>query len=38
MDKVSAGWGFEHHMGHNRESSYDTSVGWFQEADLSMII
>ena len=26
--------GFESHTGHGYESSYDTSTGWFQEADL----
>ena len=37
MDKVSAlqpqGHGFEAHMGHDHDSSYDTSTDWFQEAD-----
>ena len=25
---------FEPHAGHDHDSSYDTSTGWFQEADL----
>ena len=37
MDKVSASQsqdhGFDPHMGHDHNSSYDTSSGWFQEAD-----
>ena len=37
MDKVSASQplnrGFELHMDHDHDSSYDTSTGWFQEAD-----
>ena len=41
MDKVSAAQplscGFDPHMGHNHDSSYDTSTGWFQEADLRVI-
>ena len=41
MDKVSASqpWdrGFKPHMGHDHDSSHDTSTGWFQEADSSMI-
>ena len=28
---------FEQHMGHNQDSSYDTSTGRFQDADLRMI-
>ena len=24
-------------LGHNHDSSYDTSTGWFQEADSSVI-
>ena len=36
MDKVSAlqprDRGFEPHTGHNHDSSYDISTGWFQEA------
>ena len=38
MDKLSASQtghrGFEPHMGHNHDSSYDTNTGWFQEVDL----
>ena len=41
MDKVSASQprdrGFEPHMGHDQDSSYDTSIGWFQEADSRVI-
>ena len=41
MDKVSASQprnrGFEPHTGHDHESSYDTSTGWFQEADSRVI-
>ena len=41
MDKVSASQprdrGFEPHMGHDHDSSYDPSTGWFQEADLRVI-
>ena len=41
MDKVSASqpWdpGLEPHMGHDHNSSYDTSTVWFQEADLGVI-
>ena len=41
MDKVSASqpWdrGFEPHMGHDPDFSYDTSTGWFKEADLRLI-
>ena len=41
MDKVSAPQrpdrGFEPHMGHVLDSSYDTSTGWFQEADSRVI-
>ena len=41
MDKVSASqpWdcGFEPNTGHNHDSSYDTSTGWFQEADSRVI-
>ena len=37
MDKVSASqpWdcGFESYTGHDHDSSYDTSKGWFQGAD-----
>ena len=41
MDKVSASqlryhW-FEPHTGHDHNSLYDTSTGWFQEADSRMI-
>ena len=41
LDKVSAsqprGRGFDPHMGHDHDSSYDTSTGWFQEADSRVI-
>ena len=43
MDKVSASQhrdrGFESHSGttHDHDSSYDTSTGWFQEADSIVI-
>ena len=41
MDKVSASqpWDqeFEPHMGHDHDSSYDTSTGWFQEVDSRVI-
>ena len=41
MDKMSASQprdrGFEPHTGHDHESSYDTSTGWFQEADSRVI-
>ena len=39
MVKVSAlgSHGFVPHMGHNHDSSCDTSAGWFQEADLKVI-
>ena len=30
-------YGFEHHMGHDDDSSYDTSTGWFQETDSRVI-
>ena len=37
IDKMSDSlpWdcGFEHHTGRDHDSSYDTSTGWFQEAD-----
>ena len=37
MDKVSYSqpWdrGFKSHIGQDHYSSYDTSIGWFQEAD-----
>ena len=37
MDKVSASQtrdrGLEPHTGHDHDSSYDTSSGWFQETD-----
>ena len=37
MDNVSASQprdhGFEPHMGQEHDSSYDSSTGWFQEAD-----
>ena len=41
MDKVSASqlrdrW-YEPHTGHDHDSSYDTSTGQFQEADLRVI-
>ena len=46
MDKVSASHlrdlglrdrGFEPHMGHDHDSSNDTSTGWFQETDSRVI-
>ena len=41
MDKVSVSQsrdcGFEPHTGHDHDSSYDTSTGWFQEADSRVI-
>ena len=41
IDKVSAlkpqDHGFESHMGHDHDSSYDTGTGWFQEADSRVI-
>ena len=41
MDKVSAsqprGRGFEPRTGHDHDSSYDTSIAWFQEADSRVI-
>ena len=41
MGEVSASqpWdhGVEPHTGHNHDSSYDTSTGWFQEADSKVI-
>ena len=41
MDKVSASQpqdrGFEPHTGHDYDSSYNTSIGWFQEADSRVI-
>ena len=41
MDKVSASQpgdrGFEPYMGHDHDSSNDTSTGWFQEADSRVI-
>ena len=41
MDKVSASQpqdrGFEPHMGHDHDSSYDTNTGWFLEADSKVI-
>ena len=41
MDKVSTSqpWnrGFESHMGHDHDYLYDTSTGWFQEADLRVM-
>ena len=41
MDKVSAyqprDCEFEPNTGHEHDSSYDTSTGWFQEADLRVI-
>ena len=41
MDKVSASQprdhGFEPHMGHHHNYSYDTSTGWFQEVDSRVI-
>ena len=37
MDKVSASQprdrGFEPHTGHDHDSSYNTSTGWFKETD-----
>ena len=41
MDRVSASQhrdrAFEPHTGHDHGSSYDTSSGWFQEADTRVI-
>ena len=41
MDKVSAslprGRGFDTHMCHDHDTSYDNSTGWFQEADSRVI-
>ena len=41
MDKVSVSQpqdcGFEPHIGHDHDSSYKTSTGWFQEAGLRVI-
>ena len=41
MDNVSASQpqdlGFEPHMGHDHDSSYDTSTGWLQEANPGVI-
>ena len=41
MGKVSASQppdrGFEPHSGHDHDSSYNTSTGWFQEADSKVI-
>ena len=41
MDKISASQprhcGFEPHTGHDHKSSYDTSTGWFKEADSRVI-
>ena len=41
MDKVSAlqprNRGFKPHKGHDHDFSYDTSTGWFQEADSRVI-
>ena len=41
MDKVSASHprdrGFEPHTGQDHDSSYDTSTGWFLEADSRVI-
>ena len=41
MDKVSATqpWDrkFEPHTSHDHDSSYDTSTGWFQEANSRVI-
>ena len=38
MEKASASQpqdhGFKLHTGHDHNSSYDTSTGWFQEVDL----
>ena len=47
MDKVSVSQpldrGFEHHTGHDHDSSYDTSTGWFVpgsglESDLKKVV
>ena len=42
MDKVSASQprdhGFEPHSGHDHDTSYDTSTGWFHEADSRTIL
>ena len=41
MDNVSASQprdrGFEPNTGHDHDSSYDTSTGWFQETDSIVI-
>ena len=41
IDKMSASQpedhGFEPHTGHDHDSSYDTSTGWFQKADLKVM-
>ena len=41
MDKVFASQprdrGLAPHTGHDLDSSYDTSTGWFQEADSRVI-
>ena len=41
MDKVSAAQprdgGSEPHTGHDHDSPYDTSTGWFKEADSRVI-
>ena len=41
MDKVSAskhrGRGFEPHSSQDNDSSYDTSTGWFQEAEYILL-
>ena len=41
MNKMSASQprnrGFEPHTGHDHDSIYDTSIGWFQEADSRVI-
>ena len=41
MDKVSVSQppdhGFKPHMGHDHDSSYDTSTGWFHEVDSRVI-
>ena len=41
MDKVSASQPrdprFERHTGEDHDSSYDTSTGWFQEANSRVI-
>ena len=41
IDKVSASQprdrGFEPYTGHDHDSSYDTSAGWFQEVGLKVI-